>query len=404
MYESTAAPSSHSVPESVSSLFTPGVSSALSTLRRDLHRNPELSWKEHRTAERLVAALNAFGITDITRVADTGLVARVPGRDRGAPVVALRGDIDALPIIEDTGLEFASVNPGVMHACGHDVHASWAVGAAQLLTQAPARGDVLVILQPAEEVGGGARRVIESGALDGVRAIFGGHVDRRFEVGKVVAQEGALAASTDTYHIVIRGAGSHGARPHESADPIVGAAAVIGALQTIVSRRLDPAKPGVVTVGTINAGTAANIIPDSVQMSGTIRATTTDARELLTSEVRRIAESVATAYGLHAEVKLSGGTPPIVNPVGTVSWAREAVTHILGADALVPLGTTNMGGEDFAEYMQKIPGCFMRIGAREPGGRVIAAHSPSYYASEDALFIGAAVLAECARVASEALT
>jgi amidohydrolase len=391
------------VPESVRALYPDTLALQLSTLRRDLHRNPELSWKELRTADLLTATLEGFGVTDINRVAKTGIVARVPGRDRTAPVVALRGDIDALPIHEATGLPFASGNPGVMHACGHDVHASWAIGATRLLLDAPARGDVLVVFQPAEEIGEGARGILESGALDSVRAIFGGHVDRRFEVGQVVAQQGALAASTDTFRITITGAGSHGARPHESADPIVGAAALIGAIQTIVSRRLDPARPGVVTVGTINAGTAANIIPDSVQLSGTIRATSSDTRTLLTGELRRIADAIATAYGLRAEITLSGGTPPIVNPEITVNWAREAVTTVLGADALVPLGTTNMGGEDFAEYMQKIPGCFMRIGAREPGGRVIAAHSPSYYASEDALFIGAAVLAESARVASEAL-
>ena len=391
------------VPDALRTLYSDALALQLSTLRRDFHRHPELSWHEQRTSELLGTTLAGFGITDVKHVARTGLVARVPGRDRSAPVVALRGDIDALPIHEDTGLPFASINPGVMHACGHDVHATWAIAATRLLLDSPAHGDVLVVFQPAEELGEGAREVLESGALDSVRAIFGGHVDRRFQVGQVVAQEGALAASTDTFHITITGAGSHGARPHESHDPIVGAAALVGALQTIVSRRLDPAQPGVVTVGTINAGTAANIIPDSVQLSGTIRATTSDARALLTGEVRRISEAIATGYGLTATVALRGGTPPIVNPAVPVSWAREAVTHVLGANALVPLGTTNMGGEDFAEYMQTIPGCFMRIGAREAGGRVIAAHSPSYYAAEDALFIGAAVLAESARVASEAL-
>ncbi len=391
------------VPGAVRALYSDALALRLCALRRDLHRNPELSWHEHRTVEMLSAALGEFGVTDIKRVAKTGLVARIPGRNRSVPVVALRGDIDALPILEDTGLPFASINQGVMHACGHDVHAAWAIAAARLLLDSPAHGDVLVVLQPAEEVGEGARGILESGALDSVRAIFGGHVDRRFEVGQVVAQEGALAASTDTFRITITGAGSHGARPHESADPIVGAGALIGALQTIVSRRLDPAQPGVVTVGTINAGTAANIIPNSVELSGTIRATTSDTRTLLTGEVRRMAAAIATAYGLSATVKLSGGTPPIVNPTATTAWARDAVTRVLGADALVPLGTTNMGGEDFAEYMQHIPGCFMRIGAREAGGRVIAAHSPKYYAAEDALFIGAAVLAESARVASDAL-
>lgn len=399
----TTTPQPPHVPSSVRALYSDALALQLSTLRRDLHRDPELSWNEHRTVERLASTLAGFGITDVQRVANTGLIARVPGRDRTAPVVALRGDIDALPIQEATGLPFASINPGVMHACGHDVHATWAIAATRLLLISPSRGDVLVIFQPAEEVGEGARAILESGALDSVRTIFGGHVDRRFEVGQVVAQEGALAASTDTFRITITGAGSHGARPHESADPIVGAAALIGALQTIVSRRLDPAKPGVVTVGTINAGTAANIIPDTVYLSGTIRATTSDARALLSGEVKRLSDAIATAYGLHAIVTMSGGTPAIVNPPMTSTWAREAVTHVLGAEALVALGTTNMGGEDFAEYMQNIPGCFMRIGARESGGRVIAAHTPSYYAAEDALFIGAAVLAESARVASSAL-
>jgi len=391
------------VPSAVRDLFPGDTVLQLSSLRRDLHRNPELSWNESRTVELLAATVSGFGVSDVTRVASTGLVVRVPGLDRSAPVVALRGDIDALPIQEDTGLPFASVNPGVMHACGHDVHATWTVAATQLLLRSPARGDVLAIFQPAEEVGEGARAIIESGVLDSVRAIFGGHVDRRFEVGQVVAQEGALAASTDTFRITITGAGSHGARPQESRDPIVGAAALVGALQTIVSRRLDPAMPGVVTVGTINGGTAANIIPDAVQLSGTIRATTNESRALLTAEVRRMAEAIAATYGLTAKVTLSGGTPPIVNPANAIGWAREAVTTVLGADALTPLGTTNMGGEDFAEYMQNIPGCFMRIGARETGGKVIGAHSPGYYADEGALFIGAAVLAECARVSSAVL-
>jgi amidohydrolase len=388
------------LPPAVASLFSRDAARQLVELRRDLHRHPELSWQETETSNKLVAALASFGVTDVARVAGTGLVARVPGRDRSAPVVALRGDIDALPITENTGLPFASENAGVMHACGHDVHASWAVGAARLLMASPSSGDVLVVFQPAEEVGDGARAILDSGALANVKAIFGGHVDRRFEVGQVVAQAGALAASTDTFEIEIVGSGSHGARPHESADPIVAAAAIVTALQTLVSRRLDPAQPGVVTVGTINAGTASNIIPDRARLTGTIRATTVAARTLLTRELATLVTAVATAYGVTATTTLSGGTPPIVNPERMASMAARAVANVLGEAALVPLGTTNMGGEDFAVYMESIPGCFMRIGAREPGGRVVAAHSPGYYAAEGALFIGAAVLAEAARVAS----
>jgi amidohydrolase len=399
----TTAAADFVVPPDVQSYFSLDDARRLVELRRELHRHPELSWQESETAATLAAALAQFGITDVARVAGTGLVARIPGRDRTAPVVALRGDIDALPITESTGLPFASENAGVMHACGHDVHASWAVAAARLLLAKPATGDVLVVFQPAEEVGDGARAIVESGALANVAAIFGGHVDRRFEVGQVVAQSGALAASTDTFEVEILGAGAHGARPHESADPIVAAAAIVTALQTLVSRRLDPAQPGVVTVGTINAGTASNIIPDRARLTGTIRATTVAARTLLTREMARMVNDVAKAYGVTATTSIGSGTPPIVNPERMASIAANAVTRVLGNAALVPLGTTNMGGEDFAVYMESIPGCFMRIGAREPGGRVIAAHSPGYYAAEGALFIGAAVLAECARTASAML-
>ncbi len=388
---------------SIDALFTADERAQLIALRRALHANPELSWHETATQARLEAVLRDRAGGEMVRVATTGLVVTIPGRDRSAPVVALRGDIDALPITEATGLECSSKTPGMMHACGHDVHASWAVGAAFLLARNPAEGDVRIVLQPAEEVGEGASAVLASGALDGVRAIFGAHVDRRFAVGEVVAQAGPLAASTDSFTITLHGAGAHGARPHESADPIVGAATLILALQTIVSRRLDPAQPGVVTVGAVHAGNAANVIPESAELTGTIRATTPDVRALLTSELERIAHAVAATHRLTATVRLAGGTPPVVNSIDGAAWAADAVRAILGDAALVPLGTTNMGGEDFAFYLEKISGCFLRVGAREPGGERIAAHSPRFYAAEESLFVGAAVLAECARTASAAL-
>ena len=384
-------------------LFTQDELAALVALRRGLHREPELSWKEEGTAQRLEAALRQLGVGDIRRVAKTGLVARVPGTEPGAPTVALRGDIDALPITEETGFEFASTRPGVMHACGHDVHGSWAVGAAALLRRMPARGDVLVVLQPAEELGEGAAAVLESGALDGARAIFGGHVDRRFEVGQVVADPGPLAASSDSLHIELQGRGAHGARPSESADPVVCAAALVMALQTVVSRRVDPARPAVVTIGAIHAGVAGNVIPERAELRGTLRATDPRTRELLREEVRHLAESVAAAHRLTAKVTYSGGTPPVVNAPEAAEWAREAVRRSVGEGALRPFGITNMGAEDFSYYQERMPGCFLRIGAREPGGHPIAAHSPRFYAAEESLFVGAAVLAECARVASEEL-
>lgn len=385
-------------------MFDHALSSELLGLRRALHQHPELAFQERETAARLVASLERLGIREITRVGETGIVARVAGHDRSAPVVAVRGDIDALPIDEATGLPFASTNPGVMHACGHDVHASWAVGAAALLASRLPEGDVLVVLQPAEETGSGALAILESGALEGVRAIFGGHVDRRFEVGQVVAEEGPLAASADTFSIELVGAGAHAARPHESRDPIVAAAAIITALQTIVARRLNPATPGVVTVGSVHAGSAPNVIPDRALLTGTVRAVEPRSRSLMLEEVRRIAETVAAGFGVEARVTLDRGTPPIVNPPEPTGWAKRAVVSILGEGAAVPLGFLNLAGEDFAHYMERIPGCFLRIGAREPGGQIIPAHAPSFYPAEESLFVGAAVLAECARVASAELS
>ena len=384
-------------------LFTPSDVSALIELRRDLHQHPELSWKEERTAARLAGVVAALGAAEVTRVAGTGVVARFAGRDRSAPVVAVRGDIDALPIQEATGLPFESTSPGVMHACGHDIHGTWAVGAAMLLAKRPAAGDVLVVLQPAEEVGEGAKAILESGALDQVKAIFGGHVDRRFPVGQVVADAGPLAASADTFEIELLGKGAHGARPHESADPIVGAAALVSALQTIVARRIDPAAAAVVTVGSIHAGTAPNVIPERAVLTGTLRATTPEIRAAIGAEVRRIAESVAESYRLTARATVHLGTPPIVNPADGAAWARRAAASVLGEAAVVPFGLTNMGGEDFAFYLERIPGCFMRIGAREDGGERTAAHSPRFTAAEESIFVGAAVLAEAARVSSAAL-
>ncbi len=372
-------------------------------MRRTLHRNPELSNQEHATSATLGTALRVLGIARIDTVAGTGLVARIPGRNRSAPTVAVRGDIDALPIQEQTGLSFASQSPGVMHACGHDVHATWAVGAAMQLLRDPAAGDVLIVLQPAEEIGAGATAILQSGALDGVSAIFGGHVDRRFVVGEVIAEAGPLAASADSFTITLHGRGAHGARPHEADDPIVAAAAVITALQTLVARRIDPARPAVCTVGSIHAGIASNVIPETATLTGTLRAMDAPTRSRLVSELNRIATDVSAALGVRAVVDVEHGTPPIVNPVRESAWARQAATSILGPAAVVPFGITNMGGEDFAFYMERIPGCFLRFGARQPGEEPIAAHSPRFDVAEGTILVGAAVLAECARVASQAL-
>ena len=383
--------------------FSAALRQRLLELRHDLHRRPELAFAERETARRLEAELARLKPVELRRVAGTGVLARLKGKRRGVPPVALRGDIDALPIQEHTGLPFTSEVPGVMHACGHDVHAAWVVGAAALLSHEPAAGDVVILLQPAEETGKGALAMLEAGAIEGVAAIFGAHVDRRFAVGEVVADEGPLAAAADTFRIELIGSGAHGARPQEARDPIIGAASLIQALQTIVARRINPATPAVVSVTTVHAGAADNVIPERATLSGTIRTVDAGTRELVHGEVRRMAQETARVHGLEADVVLELGPPPIVNPAGPVAWARQAVVRTLGAPALVPLGFTNMAAEDFAWYLEHVPGCFLRIGAREDGGAPIAAHSPRFYAADEAIFSGATVLAETARVASAAL-
>jgi amidohydrolase len=393
------------VPSPLQTQFPDLLREQLVSLRRALHQHPELSGQETDTATRLAAALTAVTVrraAEVKRIG-TAVIGRIAGKQSNGPVVAIRGDIDALPIQEATGLPYASIVPGVMHACGHDVHATWAVGAAALLASAPASGDVLIVLQPSEETGRGALDVLSTGALDKVAAIFGGHVDRRFGVGQVVADVGPLAASADTFSIELIGQGAHAARPHESADPIVGAGALIGALQTIVARRLNPASSGVVTIGTVHSGTATNIIPDHATLTGTLRAADPATRLLLQEEVQRLSETIAAAYRLEARVTVGLGTPPVINPPGATAWARQAVTSLLGSSALVPLGFVNLAGEDFAHYLERMPGCFMRIGAREPNGAMVPAHSPHFVAAESSIFVGAAVLAETARVASAAL-
>ncbi len=371
-------------------------------LREDLHRHPELSFREHRTTEKLRDILRSLDIEILAEFEATGLAARIRGSGGGA-TIAVRGDIDALPIQEESGLEFSSEVAGVMHACGHDVHAAWAVGAAGLLKRSPAAGDVIVILQPAEETGLGARVVLDSGVLEGVSAIFGGHVDPRFEVGEAVASAGPCAAATDEFVIVVRGSGAHGARPHLGNDPVVAGAALVNELQSLVSRRVTPGDPAVVTVGEFHAGTAPNIIPEMARLSGTLRSVRSSTRQLLRSSVEQMAAGVARSFGTKIEVSFLGGTPPLINDPVASTLARRAVERILGADRLRQLPEPNMGGEDFAVYLEHLKGCFLRFGSRHPSDVIVGAHHPRFLARTESVFAGAAVLAEAARLASSEL-
>lgn len=382
----------------------PELASRLVALRERLHRCPEPSFEEEETTEVLAAFLSEIGIDDVERLPGTGLVARVPGRaGSAAPVVALRGDIDALPIQEQTGVSFTSERSGWMHACGHDVHGSWAVGAAALLSEEPADGDVLIVLQPGEETGCGAERVVASGLLDEAKLIFGGHVDPRWQVGEIVAQAGAMAAATDEFTIEVRGAGGHGARPQLGRDPVVAAASLVTAIQTIVARRVTPGDPAVVTVGEFHAGTAPNVIPESARLTGTMRSTTVRTRDLLKEALREVCDGTGTGFGVHVDVAFHGGTPPIQNDEMATEIAHGAALAIVGEERLVALTEPNMGGEDFAVYLERMPGCFLRFGSRGAEDAVIGAHTPRFMPRSEVVWVGAAVLADCARRGSSAL-
>lgn len=384
-------------------LIAPALYDRLVALRRELHRYPELSRQEARTAEVISRFLQDLGIHHRTNIAGHGVVADIPG-DSGVPCVVLRADMDALPIQEETGLEFASVYGGVMHACGHDGHTTMLLGAAALLSQendlpAPVR----LIFQPAEEQGTGAIAMIKEGVLDGAGLIFGGHLDRHYRPGTIVVSEGPVNASSDNFAIEIIGQGAHGARPHESIDAVVVGSLMIMALQTIVSREVDPARPSVVSVGQFHAGTAPNVIAGQAKLEGTVRAQDPAVRRQLLNSVRRIAESIAQLHGAKIHVMVTEGTPPLVNDAMMTGLARRAAIEAVGEANVLPLKTANMGAEDFSYYLEKIPGAYVRFGSQVPGREGYPAHSSKFDFDEEALVVGAAYYWAIARIAGRQL-
>ncbi len=384
-------------------LGDPAVFDRMVALRRDLHQHPELSGEEARTAERIARRLTELGIPHRTAVAGHGIVADLPGPP-GVPAVALRADMDALPILEETGLPFASVRAGVMHACGHDGHTSIMAGAAELLArEAALPAPVRLLFQPSEEKGTGAPAMIAAGALEGVGAIFGGHLDRLYDPGTIVVTEGPVNAATDEFTIVLTGPGGHGARPHESVDPIVAASLVVAGLQTIVARDVDPTAAAVVSVGRFHAGTAPNVLASRAVLDGTLRAQTPPVRAQLQDAVRRIAEHTAAAQGVGVTVTIQPGTPPVVNRAHLAALAREAAQHAVGPLGVQPMTAGNMGGEDFGFYLEHVPGCFVRFGARIAGKESFPAHSSRFEWDERAMAPAALYFRSVALVAGQRL-
>ena len=362
-------------------------------LRREIHRHPELGFEEHETAALVERELDALGV-EHRRCAGTGVVATIHGANPGRNV-ALRADMDALPVAERTGLSFASAVEGKMHACGHDAHTAMLLGAAHVLTRRRAEfaGTVVLIFQPAEEGPGGALPMLQAGVLDRPKAdaVAMLHVDSRLDVGTVGITAGGVSASTDELRLTVRGRGGHGAYPHTAVDAMPAAAALVLALQNIVARETDPLASAVVTIGTIAGGYRNNVIADCVTLSGTLRAHDETVREELARRVARIGSGIAAAYGVEIELELVPGYPPVINDEPLTRGFAAYLRREGGLRVEEPPPT--MGGEDFAYFAQHVPGVLIRLGVRSEAAQSFhPGHSPLFRIDEAALKYGTQTL------------
>jgi amidohydrolase len=370
-----------------------GIKDQLVAWRREFHMHPELGFQETRTAARVAKVVDSLGYRVRTGVGRTGVVAEL---GQGHPVVAIRADMDALPINEANEVPYGSQVPGVMHACGHDAHTAIALGLATLLAQETFDGTVRFLFQPAEEVGdeegiSGAPRMVEDGAMDGVDTVLALHVDNSVPVGDITVDAGPASAGVDTFYATIVGRGGHGAMPHRVVDPIYIAAQVILALNAIVSRRLHPTDPAVVSIGAIHAGEAANVIPRKVEMSGTIRFMEVEVQEQIHAEIERALE-VARALGGDYTLQFEPGGLPMINDSGVVDLIRDVGADLLGAEH-VQTPKVEMGAEDFGAFSELAPGAMFMLGCQIEGDER-KAHNPRFDIDERCLPLGVVILAE----------
>ncbi|MFY0594161.1 M20 metallopeptidase family protein [Roseivirga sp.] len=367
-------------------------------MRRHIHANPELSYAEFETAKYVAEQLRNMGIEPQEGVAETGLVALIKGVDPSSKVIALRGDMDALPIQEANDIPYKSKNDGVMHACGHDVHTACLLGAAKILNELRDKfeGTIKLVFQPGEEKNpGGASLMIKAGALENPKPnrMMGQHVMPFIPVGKVGFREGQYMASADEIYLTVKGKGGHAALPDKVIDPILIASHILVALQQVVSRNADPKKPTVLSFGTINGGQAQNIIPDEVKISGTFRALNEEWRFDAHKRIKAIAQGVAEGMGGSCDVNIDVGYPFLSNDVQTTKVARKAAEAYLGSENVVDLDLW-MGAEDFAYYTHEVPCTFYRLGTgNEAKGTTNGVHTPNFNIDEDAIEIGIGMMA-----------
>jgi amidohydrolase len=368
--------------------------------RRYIHMYPELSSQEEKTAKFVAEKLREFGVDEV--IENFGGTTAVVGIIKGKHdvTVALRADMDALPMQEKTGKPYASKIPNVMHSCGHDAHTAILLGASKVLVKLKdhLQGNVKLIFQPCEERQDceGAKKLVEAGVLENpdVSAIFGLHMFPELPAGKVGTKIGHMMASSDIFHIKIKGKGAHASRPHLGVDPVLVGAQVINSLHHIVSRKVDPLHPAVLTIGRIQGGYADNIIPDEIEMGGTVRTLSLELRDQIPKWMEHTIWGVTLAYGAAYEFEYKHGTPPVINDEKTTKFALGMMKDLLGEENVVELENPSMGGEDFAEYLMKVPGTFIRLGIRnEEKGITAPLHSPLFDIDEDVLPIGVSVMA-----------
>jgi amidohydrolase len=377
---------------------------SLVATRRDLHRHPELAFEERRTAGVVADRLRRLGLAPREGVGSTGVTADPPGGAASgrAPRILLRADMDALPLTEASGAAFASAEPGRMHACGHDGHVAIALSLAERLARSPEASRFRFLFQPAEEGAGGAEACAADGALEGVGAAIGLHLWNQLPVGKIGVNRGALMAAVDEFEIRVEGPGGHGAAPHETADPIVAAARIVEALQTVVSREISPLEPAVVTIGTIHGGSAFNVIPTEVTLTGTTRSFSEAVGKALPEKIARIVEGTAAAAGVRARLDYRRVNRATVNDPAYADLVIAEAARLVGEEN-VETDTRTLGGEDMSVYLARVPGCFFFVGSA-PEGAHRPHHSPIFDIDERALAIGLLLFERVALAAARRLT
>ena len=375
--------------------------------RRTIHRHPELMYEEFETSTLVQNTLKELNIPYKKDIAITGVVGTI-GNGNG-PCIALRADMDALPIHEETDIDFKSEIDGKMHACGHDCHTAMLLGAARVLKENEDKinGTIKLIFQPAEEGGAGGKMMREQGVLldPKVQQIFALHVAGTIPVGTLASREGTLLAATSSIKILVKGKGGHAAAPHNTNDPVVTGSKIVVELQTLVSRELNPLEPGVISITMANAGSAFNVIPSTMELQGTIRSLTIEGVSNLQTRVKEVAQSIAKANRCEAEVSFPGNDyPPTINDAGCWQLGKSAAKEILGEENLIEMLDPIMGGEDFAYYTEEVPGCFSFLGVGNPDiDAVYDVHHPMFKVDEKALSLGTAIHVNTALKALENL-